>query len=368
MTMGIIKTFGEFIKENIDITEIFDENKEALKRFFDFLLEANKRPNAKYHLAINTNNDPVWNGEIEERYRHIWEKFVNQLKQLSAIPLRVVENVVDEEGNCIDPNFRNILVDLDEEYVAEFDEDDLTFNIPAESFIDEEGNDNEFIKETLLNVTEEGYEPKNTYEESSVKKFSRAVNEEAETSDFPEEVPSNMPEEFTGDPKTDPYLAAAIYRHKEDKSFVNTNVSSNSFNPYAKAQVEGNKYNEVWQSLVKWIKKGEDNTLQGLTIPEKDRVLLSTFKSILNRQKGLYDYRSYLRELQRNEWKTYNYNRCKEKWIKYTEMAKKVYPGKDDSFRRSQFRRERYESFIRKEGIEKYAKSWIPGFSRAYDV
>ena len=57
----------------------------------------------------------------------------------------------------------------------------------------------------------------------------RFIYEEAEQLDFPEDVPSGMPEEFTGDPKTDPYLAAAIYKHKEDKSFVNTNISSNSF-------------------------------------------------------------------------------------------------------------------------------------------
>ena len=206
-----------------------------------------------------------------------------------------------------------------------------------------------------------------------VKKFEEFINEryiyeEVETSDFPEVVPSNMPEEFTGDPKTDPYLAAAIYKHKEDKSFVNTNISTNSFNPYEKAQVEGNKYNEVWRSLVKWIKKGEDSSLQDLTVAEKDRVLLSTFKSILKRQKGLYDYESYLRELQRNQWKTYNYNRCKEKWIKYTELARKAYPGKNDEFKRTQFRRERYENFIRNEGIEKYAKSWIPEFSRTYPM
>ena len=196
----------------------------------------------------------------------------------------------------------------------------------------------------------------------------RYIYEEVETSDFPEVVPSNMPEEFTGDPKIDPYLAAAIYKHKEDKSFVNTNISTNSFNPYEKAQVEGNKYNEVWQSLIKWIKNGEDSSLQGLTVAEKDRVLLSTFKSILKRQKGLYDYKSYLRELQRNQWKTYNYNRCREKWIKYSELAHKVYPGKNDEFKRTQFRRERYEKFIRQEGIEKYAKSWIPEFSRSYPM
>ena len=194
------------------------------------------------------------------------------------------------------------------------------------------------------------------------------LNEEVEQPDFPEEIPSNMPEEFTGDPQIDPYLAAAIYKHKEDKSFVNTNVSTNSFNPYEKAQVEGNVYNDVWKSLVKWIKNNEDSSLQGLTVAEKDKVLLSTFKSILKRQRGLYDYKSYLRELNRIEWKKYNYNRCKEKWIKYTEFAHKAYPGKNDTFKRTQLRRERYENFIRQEGIEKYAKSWIPEFSRLYPM
>ena len=177
-----------------------------------------------------------------------------------------------------------------------------------------------------------------------------------------------MPEEFTGDPKTDPYLAAAIYKHKEDKAFVNTNISSNSFNPYAKAQVEGNKYNEVWQSLVKWVKKGEDNNFQGLTVAEKDKLLLSAFKSILKRQNGLYDYKSYLRELEREQWRTYNYNRCKEKWIKDTKLAHRVYPGENDGIKRIQFRKERYEKFIRQEGIEKYAKSWIPEFSRTHPM
>ena len=196
----------------------------------------------------------------------------------------------------------------------------------------------------------------------------RFIYEEAEQPDFPEVIPSNMPKEFTGDPKTDPYLAAAIYKHKEDKSFVNTNVSTNSFNPYEKAQVEGNKYNEVWKSLIKWVKKGEDNNFQGLTVPEKDRLLLSAFKSILKRQNGLYDYKSYLRELERIQWKTYNYNRCKEKWIKYTKLAYKVYPDKNDNSKRMQFRRERYENFIRQEGIEKYAKSWIPEFSKSHPM
>ena len=204
-----------------------------------------------------------------------------------------------------------------------------------------------------------------TFEEFINERF---IYEEVEQLEFPEVVPSGMPEEFTGDPKTDPYLAAAIYKHKEDKSFVNTNISSNSFNPYEKAQVEGNKYNEVWQSLVKWVKKGEDNNFQGLTVAEKDKLLLSAFKSILKRQNGLYDYKSYLRELEREQWRTYNYNRCKEKWIKDTKLAHKVYPGKNDDVKRTQFRRERYEKFIRQEGIEKYAKSWIPEFSRTHPM
>jgi len=186
--MGIVKSFKEFVNEKTELPEISDENKELLRQFFDFLLEANKRPKAKYHLAINTNNDPVWNGEIDERYRHIWDNFVDQLKQLTGIiPMRVIEEVVDKDGNCIDPNFRNILVDLDEDYIAEFDEDELTFRIPAESFIDEDGA--KFIQDELLEVTVEGYEPKHTYEEDDfpfdnypyeegkIKKFSKFVNE-----------------------------------------------------------------------------------------------------------------------------------------------------------------------------------------------
>lgn len=159
----MIKKFEEFIKENTEIPGIFDENKELLKQFFDFLLEANKRPKAKYHLAFDTNNSPVWNGDVEEKYKPIWIKYVNQLKQLSSIYLRTVEEVVDKDGNCIDPNFRNILIDLDEDdYIADWDEDKLTFEIPAEIF-DEEGYD--FITEKLLEITEEGYKPKNEYKD-----------------------------------------------------------------------------------------------------------------------------------------------------------------------------------------------------------
>lgn len=200
------------------------------------------------------------------------------------------------------------------------------------------------------------------------------LNEEVEQSDFPEEVPSDMPEEFTGDPKTDPYLAAAIYKNDNEKIYNNKNFDGSlDFYPYKKAQVQGNKYNDIWMSLVHWIQGKTDSSLQGLTVVEKDRVLLSTFKSILDSQKNLYhtsDLKGYTSKLLKgtSNWKAYNYNRCKEKWEKYTEMAKKVYPGKGNEFKRSQFRKERYVNFIRKEGIEKYAKGWIPEFSRTYPM
>lgn len=192
--------------------------------------------------------------------------------------------------------------------------------------------------------------------------------------DFSQEPqPEGMPEEFTGDPKTDPYLAKAIYQDDE-KIYNNQNFTgSNDFYPYRKAQVDGNKYRDIWLSLVHWITSKTDPQLKGLSVVEKDRILLSTFKSILDSQKSLYhvsDLKGYTgKQLKGNtNWKAYNYNRCKEKWIKYTEMAHRVYPGKGDGFRRSQFRREKYETFIRKEGIEKYAKSWIPEFSRTYPM
>ena len=189
--------------------------------------------------------------------------------------------------------------------------------------------------------------------------------------DFSQErEPQNMPEEFTGDPKTDPYLNDVIYG-KEDERMLYTNrklEGSPDFYPYRKAQTEGNKYYDIWKSLVHWIKDTKDGSFRGLTVLQKDRVLLSTFKSILDKQGELYNVYDTNRRLSQMKWTEYNYNRCAEKWKHYTELAKKIYPDKNQEIKRTQFRRERYENFIRKEGIEKYAKHWIPGFSKSFPM
>ena len=205
-----------------------------------------------------------------------------------------------------------------------------------------------------------------------VKTFEEFINEDMEifledllNEDFSQEepVPEGMPEEFTGDPKTDPYLAAAIFKHNDDKVYYNSNYENvKFFEPFKKAQEEGNRYNEIWKSLVNWIKT--DSEIQRLSVIEKDKILLSTFTSILQTQGSL----NQIPKDTKQDWKVYNYNRCKNVWEKYTKLALKVYPGKNDSVARSEFRRKKYMDFIRKEGIEKYAKSWIPEFSRSYQV
>lgn len=189
-----------------------------------------------------------------------------------------------------------------------------------------------------------------------IKRFEEFINENL-----------NEPIEFTGDPNKDRYLNAAIYRNGEEKLHLNfkfndPNDFSKTFNPFIKAQEEGNKYNEIWKNLVNWIKNNKD--FENESIINKDRILLSTFNKILKSQRGIES----LREIQRQNWKTYNYNRCKEKWEKLTKLSFKIYPDKKDSFQRAQFVRNQFEKFIEGEGIYKYAKYWIPEFSRIYKV
>lgn len=189
-----------------------------------------------------------------------------------------------------------------------------------------------------------------------IKRFEEFINENL-----------NEPIEFTGDPNKDRYLNAAIYRNGEEKLHLNfkfndPNDFSKTFNPFIKAQEEGNKYNEIWKNLVNWIKNNKE--FENESIINKDRILLSTFNKILKSQRGLES----LREIQRQNWKTYNFNRCKEKWEKLTKLSFKIYPDKKDSFQRAQFVRNQFEKFIEGEGIYKYAKYWIPKFSKIYKV
>lgn len=199
----------------------------------------------------------------------------------------------------------------------------------------------------------------------NLKSFEDFLNEQEIPLVEPNEKDYNTPEEFTGDPKTDLYLAAAIYKHNDDKVYINCDYEDmKMFEPFKKAQKEGNKYYDIWTSIVNWIKGKSDKDLQGLTVIQKDQILLSTFRSVLKKQENLNKITPY----KGNNWTVYNYNRCKDVWEKYTNLAKKFYPNKQDSMERINFRRKRYENFIRKEGIEKYAKNWIPQFSRSYPI
>lgn len=211
-----------------------------------------------------------------------------------------------------------------------------------------------------------------------IKKFEEFIKESNEMEGVnPEELEqgtedivydeSAMPSEFTGDPKTDPYIAAVIHTRIEEFDKLKLNVEFRDsggtlFNPYEKAQVEGNKYNDIWKTLVNWIKTKEG--FKNATVLEKDKILVATFKRVVDKQKSLVS----LDDIKRDGWKVFNYNRCMKKWENLVKFSKKVYPDKRDEFKRSQLVRTKYEEFITQEGIYKYAKSWIPRFSKTFPV
>lgn len=227
----------------------------------------------------------------------------------------------------------------------------------------------EFINENLENED-------SNIENVNLDRFMKEAednNGEIEDNDDENELNSidtmDLPDVFTGDPKTDPYIAAVIYsKSKEyEKRMLNIKyrkpgAPTHAFNPYKKSQVEGNAYNRIWKSLVNWLQTKQK--FENLSVLDKDRLLVHTFKKILYSQKGLVTPT----EINRDTWRVTYFNKCKEKWEKLVKLSKDFFPNKNDEFARMQFVKKNFEKFITDEGIYKYAKNWIPELSRLYPV
>ena len=199
-----------------------------------------------------------------------------------------------------------------------------------------------------------------------IKFFEEFVNENKTNKEEDWKYKDTMPSEFTGDPEKDPYIRATIY-DEENKLQLNFSYRKdgklpNEFNPYKKAQKEGNEYNKIWNSLVNWVKTNPE--FSNFSVLEKDKCLLRAFKHVLKNQKSL----ASVEEIKKQGWKVFNYNRCKQKWENLVKLSKKAYPSDKEGNERIKLVKKNFEQFIQDEGIYKYAKSWIPEFSRTYPV